>query len=378
MQTKIPLTMLAALTILIVCAVPATAQIIHGQPVAGQTSVVYNHWKVESDTEEATLTQFMIPVMAFVPVRDNFELTFYSANSSNNLKGLGQEFDLNGLGDVRLQANHSFMGDQLLLSAGVNLPTGKKELARIDEMLVLQAMSLNFVNIPMRRLGEGFGFNILLGGAAVLAEGVRGGAGIMYDYVGEYKPYESAVEGRGDYDPGNKFSLNAGVDFEFDNNFWSLNAIYSIFSTDKYDGTESFKQSPQLDLRASVVTGQDGASFNGLVRYVIRGKNGDYSALGVELPAFKLFGNELSLAGGADFPIGEKLHVRPMADLRFIADNDLEFGGSTVFGFGSDVGMSLSENYNASAGIKLYTGHAADGDIDLSGYQLTFGLSASM
>ncbi len=388
MLTKPILTVVAVLTVLIACVAPASAQIVYGQPAAGQTSVVYNHWKIEAGGVETTLTQLMTPVTAFVPVRDNFDLTFYSSNSSNSLEALGQELDLNGLGDVRLQGNHSFMGDQLLVSAGLNLPTGKKKLSQLDEIVVLQTMSLNFIDLPMRRFGEGFGFNVLVGGAAVLGEGVRGGAGIMYGFVGAYEPYENG----GSFDPGNTFSVNAGIDIAVDEYFWSINAIYSVSSVDKFEGIESFKQSPQLDLRASVSTGGDGAVFSGLARYVVRGKNTDYDILGVKLEEIKLYGNELSLAGAVDFPLGAKLHARPAADLRMISTSgltfvtstvpgigdELELGGSTVLGIGGGLGYKVSENFDAGFGIKLYTGHAADGDIDLSGYQLTFGLSASM
>ncbi len=369
-------TILTTLTLLLILAGASAVQgqIVYGQPTAGNLRAVYNSWTLDENGEEATISQFMIPVTGFVPLDQDFELSFYAANSTNSLEAAGQEYKLNGLSDVRLQVNHSFSEDHILVTAVVNLPTGKKELDFGEEWQVLQALSTNYLSFPMQRFGEGFGFSLLFGGATMLGDNTRGGAGIMYQFVGSYKPYE----GFGDYNPGDLFSVNAGLDIERSSTIWSLDAIYTLYTEDKVNGAGSFKQSPQLDVRLSGRNAGDRISLSGLLRYVLRGDNTIFNESGVELEPLKLYGDEFTVAGALTWAFKPEWYLVPGADVRTVAGNDIDFGNSTIIGFGAAVGKAVGESLKAEAGYKFYTGSADGGDIDLSGYQITFSLTASM
>ena len=211
---------IGALAILSLSGAPQTAaQIIYGQPTAGNTQIMYYHWQIDEDGTEASLDQLMIPLSGFVPIRDNFDLTFYVANSSNTFDAYDGEHKLSGLGDLRLQANHSFADDQLLVSGTVNLPTGKKELSP-EQSPILSALAQSYLELPMRKFGEGFGFSLLVGGALELKPGLRAGGGVTYEYVGSYTPYDGVshvdtltsdtVRFDG-YNPGDVISVNGGL-----------------------------------------------------------------------------------------------------------------------------------------------------------------------
>jgi len=373
MLTKTTLS-LAVLLLVMTGASAVQGQIIYGQPTAGNLRVVYNSWTLDDNGAETTISQFMIPVTGFIPLEEDFEMSFYAANSSNNLEAAGQDYKLSGLSDVRLQVNHSFNEDHILLTAVVNLPTGKKELDFGEEWQVLQALSTNYLNFPMQRFGEGFGFSLLLGGATMLGENTRGGAGVMYQFVGSYKPYE----GFGDYNPGDLFSVNAGLDIEKGRTVWSFDAIYTLYTTDKVNDLSSFKQTPQLDVRLSAKNSGQKIALSGLLRYVLRGNNKTYNEDGIELEPLKLYGDEFTVAGALSWMFKPEWYLAPAAHIRTVAGNDLDFGNSTIIGFGAALGKDLGESVKAEAGYKLYTGSADGGDIDLSGYQITFGLTASM
>ena len=364
---------------LILCGGSATAQIVYGQPASGNVTAYITHWKVTADDgTETTLNQFAIPLTGFVPVREDFEVSLYIANASNSVDFPDAEYKLSGLSDVRLQANHSFVEDQLLLSVGVNLPTGKKKLSLGEEWAVLRALSQNYLDFPVVRLGEGLGFNALLGGAAMLSEKIRGGAGIMYQYVGKYEPYE----GYADYDPGDLISANAGADFEGKRSTLSIDAILTMYTDDKKDSEKIFRQSTQLDLRLSARVGDEKKSFAGMARYVMRGDNKQYDESGAEISSLKMFGDEFSIMGGATFMFANEMYFSPAAELRSIAGNgenlEAEIEGATIIGFGGTLGKRIGENLNLEGGFKYYTGSAHGGDLDLSGYQITFGLAATM
>jgi hypothetical protein len=355
---------------------PAVCQVVYGRPTAGNLRVTYSHWTVEDDGGKTTVSQLMIPLTGFVPLQENFDMSFYVANSSNSLETSGGDFDLNGLSNASVQANHSFNDDRVLVSVGLNLPTGKKELDLSEEYPVLGALSTNYLELPMRRFGEGFGFNVLLAGATVLGERVRGGAGIRYQYVGSYEPYEG-VE---DYNPGDVVALNAGMDIDGDATVWSIDFIYSFYGTDKIDDENSFKQSSQLDMRLAARHTRGTLGFDGLVRYVVRGQNEEYDEDGVELSMspFKLYGDEFTLHGGMSKLFDNGWYAAPSIRMRLIGGNDLDFESSSVFSIGSSVGKGVGESLNIQGDLRYYTGSADGGDIDISGYQATLGLTATM
>jgi|GEM_PF-516565 len=379
------------LALLVLSAAPELgAQIIYGQPTAGSAQVMYYHWKTTSAGEESTINQLMIPLTGFVPVRDNFEMTFYVANSSNKYDVGDGTYKLSGLGDFLLQASHSFADDRLLTSATVNLPTGKKELNN-EQTEVLFALSQNYLEFPMRQFGGGFGFTLLLGGALELKDDMRAGAGVAYQYVGGYTPYEGArildtvtdkiteVDYSG-YNPGDVISANGGIDYQRGRMLWSGDLIYSHYLPDKLDDKKVFRQSRQFDWRLrSDYTGERN-SFAVMLRYVWRGHNRVYSDTSYVTP--KLFGNEFAVLAEYTQLIGERWFAAPSADFRIIAGSEITTeigsGSSNILGFGASVGRHLSEQLNADLGFKIYTGSAHDGDIDVSGYRISLGLTGTL
>lgn len=388
------LIVLGGLTGLVLSCAPAvSAQIVYGQPAVGEAQVVYYHWKTAADGEESTISQFMIPLTGFLPIRDNFDMTFFVANSSNTLADLDQEYKLSGLGDFRLQANHSFAADRLLVSASINMPTGKKELGN-EQMPVLFELSKNYLEFPMRQFGEGFGFSLLVGGALELAEGLRTGGGVTYHYAGKYTPYEMSISIKPSiadplladttiidydgYDPGDIFSVNGGFDYEREKVTYSLDLIFSQYLADKLGDVKTFRQSRQFDWRLRGVYTGEKVQVAGLARYVWRGKNRLYDEAGAWAYTRKLFGNEFQLSGQLTYPFAGGWYAAPSADLRLIAENEMGFESSSVVGFGADAGKKMNDNFEARLGFKLYTGSADGGDTDVSGYRITLGLTATM
>ena len=121
--------LMASLTwIFLVTAGPAAGQIIYGQQAAGGLDIVATHWKLSVDQDEVTVDQWAIPATAFVPLGENFEGRVYVAQTMSTVNQSDLNFEMNGLTDLRLQVNHSFARDRLLVGAGVNLPVGHKAL----------------------------------------------------------------------------------------------------------------------------------------------------------------------------------------------------------------------------------------------------------
>ncbi len=384
MGTKLTISLTALALLLAFVAVDVSAQVVYGQPTAGGARFIYNSWKISNDEGDTTLSQFVTPVSGFIPVKENVDLSFFVASSSNKLKMPSEEMTLNGLTDFRLQGRRSFADDRVIASLGLNLPTGKKDLNQVDEYPVLLAMSANFLELPLRRLGEGFGFNALLGGATTMGDKVKAGIGLSYQFVGTYTPQS----GLPDYNPGDVFAINGSTEIVDEDLTYLINVVYSLYSTDKSDGVDQFRQSPSLDIRFGLNRKDEVISYGGMARYVVRGNNKLIDLKDPNAISFsKVYGNEFSFAAHLGWTMAEDWYIVPEAEVRMIGSNDLYFDHSTVFGFGGSAGRQLGKNFHVNGGFKLYTGSVETLDpgdnnakisSDLSGYRITLGLTASM
>ena len=371
---KMIFTLLAGLTMITTSSI--YGQIIYGQPASGNVRPVYSYWSVEGDSTKTDISQLMIPMTGFIPVQENMELRFFAANASNSADYDGTEYKLSGLTDLRLQMNTSLSDDRVLLSAGLNLPTGKKKLSHDEEQPVMSILTQNYLSFPLRRLGEGFGLNVLAGVATSTGKN-RLGASVMYQLNGAYEAYE----GDGDYTPGNMFSVSAGIDNSSDALGLKAEVIFTTFGTDQLEGRKVFKQSDQIELRGGGIYGKKNYSFEADMRYLIRGRNERYDAEETLDYRLKVYGNELAVTGRYAYHPDQKWSLAPSFELRFISGNEFEdaskMGGAKNIGLGIDYGRTIGEGINAGLGFKYYTGSADDGNLDLSGFRLSASITTA-
>jgi len=365
-------------------AAPARSQIAYGQPTSGNLKLYYSHWQIENDSVTTDISQLSLPVNAFVPLQDNLEMRLFVANASNNIDQEYQaastpdaDYSLSGLSDMRLQLNRAFSDDRFLFSLGLNLPTGKKSLSHEDEQPVMNVLTRNYLSFPIRRLGEGFGVNLMTGAATSFGNH-RLGATLTYQFNGSYEAYE----GDGDYSPGNMFSL--GINAETGQENWKLfgNIAYTTFGTDQLEDRKVFKQSNQLELYGGMVYSGQTYALQGQARYLVRGRNERYDENEILDYRLKVYGNEFSLNGKYTYSPNRTWFVAPQMELRFIAGNEFEdanaSGSASNIGFGAEYGRPIGEGINIGFGLIYYSGSADGGNIDLSGYRLSVGLTAAL
>ena len=359
--------------IFFLAASPSYGQIIYGQPGFGNPQLFYTHWTIKNDLlGETKINQTVIPVTGYIPLKDNLEMQIFMASTSNSMEFAPFDLKFSGLSDLKLQINHSLSDDRYLISGGINLPTGKKELELNTEWAILEALSYDFLDFPMRRLGEGFGFNILAGAATSINE-FRVGGGIMYEYNGTYTPYAGAD----DYNPGDIISINAGADLTKGFMSWSLNMAYTTYTADLTDDRKSFKQSPSFNITLGGVYIKDNITFGNHINYLLRGENTFYDTTETILTELQLFGDELAFDSYLSWFSDGGLYFSPSLGYRKISENEFSFGSAKIFSFGGLVGKKLNERYDINAGIKFFTGDADGGVLDISGYQLNTGLTAT-
>jgi len=351
---------------------PAHGQILYGQKAAGGLDIVATHWKLTVDSDEVTVDQWAIPASAFVPLGENFEGRVYVAQAMNTVTQLGQDFEMNGLTDMRLQVNHSFSEDRLLFGVGVNLPVGHKALSLDQELIVMNYLTQSFLSFPVRNLGQGFGLNLMAGGATEMGA-YRVGATATFDFSGAYEAYA----GEADYNPGNSFILTLGLQRDLGKRVLNGDVTLTVSADDKQADVPVFSRGEQFTLHAGLDGG--GASNRYLMDlyYNIRGRNTAYDPAGILLQQLKVYGNEFITAGGYEWTSDSGWSYGPSADLRLIAANEVGLGSSTILGLSGQVSRALTSAVTVRLAAKYYSGSTQGGDIDLSGFQTWITASAT-
>lgn len=355
-------------------------QIVYDQPTSGGGRMIYNHWSLEDSSGTATLNQFVIPIFGFIPLEDNSEIRFSVSSISSKLEQSGTDYKLSGLGDIRIQFNKSLSDDQFLLSLGLNLPIGKKELDKHDEWPVMEYLAKDYLNLPVRRYGEGLGVNLLAGTATQVGVMQLGGS-VSYNYNGPYTAYETdggyeTFWDSDDYNPGNMFSVSAGLDGPYKNLNLSGRLSFSTYGTDKFDDKKIFKAGDQLTIQLGVTGDNESFGFRSNINYIIRGRSTRYDTTEVINSQLKIYGNEFGWNSSVSLAPAENYYVVPSIELRFIGANEEDLGKAHLIGLGSEFGKRFSDDLDINIGFKYYTGSADGGEIDLKGFQLSLGLAA--
>lgn len=355
-------------------AAEACGQIVFDQPGSFALKFNYGDWSLDpSSGPEQSISQMTFGLSGFVPLRDNFEARYQIVSAYNDLDTGGEQTDMSGLGDLRLQFAHSLSRDRVLLSAGFNLPTGARELDPDGERRIIEFLSRDYLSLPLRRYGEGFGFNLQAGGATELGPFKCGLSGV-YDYCGSYKPYE----GSGDYDPGDVFSLNATADVSSGGIQYGADIGFSLFGTDAMDGGDIYKQAPQFSARLRGTRPGETYSTTLGARMILRGRNTRYDMTDGAIDSqLKQYGDEFDVFVRVARALGPDWKIGALIGTRQILASEEYLGRSSLMNFALDLGRDLSRNLGLDLGVMYYTGATDGGDTGIGGLQISGGLRVS-
>ena len=340
------------------------------------TRIQYYRWTVKDSLGNGTLSQATVPINGLLAPNANSEVRFSLTGSTNRYDSpRGEPLTLDGIGDVRVQGTRMFRDRGLVLSGGINFPTGKRQLNYQADTTIVNLLSRNYLFFPQRRFGRGWGFNGLLGVAHVVGYS-RLSAGFMFEYAGKYSPYETLKE----YDPGEVFSLSFSFDWQHGRLILFADLLGSAFSWDKYDGEDAIKQSPQLTIRVGGVRRIGNNETGVSMRAVFRGNHQLATSDSTAIET-KLYGNELHVTGYFRHNYSGGLHIAPTFEIRFVdgnsAENDLAQGESLLFGVGSGIGQRLSDQLQLVLDGRYFFGKADSDNLDLAGFQVTASLTST-
>lgn len=143
--------------------------------------------------------------------------------------------ELNGLTDTQVRANYSIGTDLLVLTAGVNVPTGSATVAP-DQLAAATVIGSDFLPFPVSGFGSGLG---MTGGAAIARPlgNWNWGFGASVRYAGEYEPFEDGSGTATRFQPGPEYRVRTGIDHPWGSGRIALGVTYSKFGDDKANAT---------------------------------------------------------------------------------------------------------------------------------------------
>lgn len=180
------------------------------------------------------VAQLALPFAVVAPLGHALTVDIASAWVSSTVNGDAVSSSISGLTDTQLRASWTLGTDAVVLTAGMNLPTGRSTVdsAQIDAAGLI---GNDFLAFPISNMGTGFGGT---GGVAVARPMGEWnvGVGASLRYSAEYEPYD--VGGvRAQYEPGNEYRLRLGGDRPLFGGRMALGATLAIFGDDAAGGT---------------------------------------------------------------------------------------------------------------------------------------------
>ena len=188
------------------------------------------------------ISSFSLPLFYVLPVLPALTVdvgtAFATATVETQTLGLSgttttSTSEISGLTDTQIRANYAFGQDFIVLTAGLNLPTGSATVDS-DQINAATRIGSDFLMFPISGFGSGLGFT----GGVALAKPVGAwnvGFGTSVRYSSEYEPFRDATGTATKFTPGPEYRARLGADMPYGTGRMSVGVTYSSFGDDQSD-----------------------------------------------------------------------------------------------------------------------------------------------
>ena len=231
-----------ALALGVMLAAPALGAQDAGQ-LSPSGSVQLVSYTLKNGGAQNRISELVVPIAAVYQLTDrlSFDIATAYARAVNDATGAARS-RITGMTDTQVRASWIFGDDALVLTGGVNLPTGQSTVNE-SEFRAAGQIGNDFLLFPISSMGSGLA---LTGGAAIARPlgNWNIGAGASFRHASEYEPYEfNAVRSR--YQPGSEYRVRLGVDRLVGAGRFVIGTTYSAFGADQAGG-QSFNTGNRL------------------------------------------------------------------------------------------------------------------------------------
>lgn len=346
--------------------VPAIAAA-QGDGIAARAAGEMTSYTLSANGTKKTISQLVTPFALVLPVGERLSFDIATAFASSRVEIAGDTAApsaVSGLTDTQVRGSYVLGQDAVVLTAGVNLPTGQST-ANAKQFVAAQNISNDFLLFPIGTMGSGFGAT----GGIALARPIGSwnvGVGGSYRHSADFAPFEYNDGQKAHYQPGNELRARLGVDRSFGAATAMVGATFSSYGDDKSAGA-TFNTGNRLVFQAgySGAAGNVGYGLSGWNLTRTRGTRAD----GSDAPSE----NITNVALAARFSLGG-LSLEPTLEARHLARAAATTGTALPKGTGQMETFGLRSRWNV-AGFQVapaagYSLGKLEG-LDLTGWHAT-------
>jgi hypothetical protein len=181
-----------------------------------------------------TISELAVPVFVSIPFGPSFTFDVGTSYSRARVTSGGSLSEISGLTDTQLRGNLTLGSDFLVLTGGVNLPTGQSSVT-LDQLTAAGRIANDFFAFPISNMGTGLA---VTGGLAIARPvgdwNIGFGAAVRHSKT--YDPFD--VPGQTiPFTPGDEYRARIGVDRPVGAGRVSLGLTFSAFGDDDAGGS---------------------------------------------------------------------------------------------------------------------------------------------
>ncbi|HDQ00763.1 MAG TPA: hypothetical protein ENN22_16495 [bacterium] len=326
-------------------------------------SPTFQSWSTNS---RFNIHETSLSLAAYYPINRTTSLSL----TGNQAQIAGDVDKMSGFTDSQLQLSHHLVNANLVLSLGVNLPSGKKEFNE-QEFRTSSQISYSFYNFKVPGFGQGLNLSPGLSWAAPLNDKIAVGFGVTYQYKGDFKPVENMVDS---YKPGDEILITAGFDFQFSPaTTFAADVIYTFYNQDKMGNLTVFEAGDRLTISGQLrsLIGQNELRI--ISRFRSPGKNSYYIGGIFQLESEKTTPNQFEGIGSFKLSFSPGLALTVQGEIRTFSKSAL-LPAMNIFGVGVKPEIQINKNFAISPRLIFYYGDV-QGGTSLAGTDASIGLS---
>jgi hypothetical protein len=299
--------------------------------VSRQASVaiqpLYQNWSAKDGNSSSSFSEFGTTVSLYLPVGRNISLSLRGGqfNAGGDVTKVG------GISDFQLGAGYHWEAMNAIVSCGINLPTGKRDLSP-EEFQTSILCSSSLFNFQFPYFGQGFGLNPGIAWVFPISDAAVLGFGATYQYKGKYTP----TQGIEDYKPGDEFLLTGGVDARMSElNTLSGDLTFIGYGVDKIGGEKVYASGNALSIN---VQDRQFLKENELwvfLRYRIQAKGEIGSAGGLTPEPERIEPGKFESVVQYRMNLSPRLTLRVFGEVRVFEKTPSPFSDATIFGIGA-------------------------------------------
>lgn len=244
----------------------------------------FHSYKIDAPSN-TTISEFAVPFYVVVPITPRLSFDVGSSFTNAHVEQTGTTkvtSTISGLTDTQVRGNLVLGNDNVVLTGGVNLPTGKSTVAT-DQRLAAGLIGSDFLAFPIAQMGTGFGGTGGIAIALPLGNDWNFGFGGSVRHSAQYDPFDAVGAQVLHYQPGNEYRGRVGLDHPLGTGRFTLGVTYSSFGDDNLGGSiynTGNRILGQLDLNNSFGPGR--FSLTGWNLYRMSGTLADGSVIDKE------------------------------------------------------------------------------------------------